>query len=146
MTFPSGLSASTQNLDSSTDNPSLARSDLYDAVTYLNAIIDSENQTDGVVVLNNVGKLDSEMIPNTVAVTGNIMLEPTEQVVGIKNVMRLYPLTIDELDTLGDTTVFTIGDTCIISDAVDGAGTGPAIAFFDGTDWKFMLFSGLTTL
>lgn len=133
MTFPTGLQASTDNLDSATDNPSLARVDLYNAVTYLNQIIDSENTNNGVVVLDSFGKITGEMIPASVNPTNNIILEPSTQLVGIKNILRLYPLSVDQLTTLGEDLVFTLGDVAMLTDGDAGSA---CMAAFDGTDWK----------
>jgi hypothetical protein len=38
---------------------------------------------------------------------------------------------------------FILGDIAMVSDADSG---NPAIAFYDGTDWKYLAFSSLTTL
>ena len=142
--FPSGQSAITTNLASGTNDPSLARINLYDALVLLNDIIDSENTSNGVLVLNSFGKITASMIPNTVNPSGEISLEPTDKVVNIKYIQRLVPQTVAQLEAMS--TTFVSGDMAMVSDAPDGASTGPAVCFYNGTDWKFMLFSGLTTL
>lgn len=144
MTWPTGQQADTSNLDSSTDNPSLARLDLYDALTYLNAIIASKNQPDGACVLDSFGEIPAGTIPNTLAVVGNMALEPSTTIVNIRDTLRLEPKSMDQ--HAADTATHFAGDMKFITDAVDGAGTGPALAIYDGTDWKKLLLSSLDTL
>lgn len=144
MVWPTGQQASTSNLDSSTDNPSLARLDLYDAVTYLNAIIASKNEADGACVLDSFGQIPTSQIPNTIEVVGNLALEPSTTIVNIKDTLRIEPKSMDQ--HAADTATHFAGDMKFITDAVDGAGTGPALAIYDGTDWKKILLSGLDDL
>jgi hypothetical protein len=59
----------------------------------------------------------------------------------VSNTVKLDSATMEAMST-----TFVSGDMAMVSDAPDGASTGPAVCFYNGTDWKFMLFSGLTTL
>lgn len=144
MAWPTGQQVDTTNLSSSTANPSLARIDLHDMAVYLNAIIAGKNQPEGPLVLNGFGQIDTNKIPNTVQVTGNLSLEPDTKIVNVKDCLRLNPQLVVQIQA--STATYIAGDMMMVVDAPDGAGTGPAIAFYDGTDWKFMLFSGLSTL
>ena len=69
MAFPTSQ-IDTTNLDSATDDPSLARADLFDAVTSLNSIIADANGNNGVVVANASGKITATKLPNTITATG----------------------------------------------------------------------------
>jgi len=143
MAWPTGQQVPTDNLDSSTGNPSLARIDLYNAVLYLNAIIAAANEEYGPVVTNGFNKINTAQLPNVIAVEGDASLEPTTKIVTVKDTLRLNQRTTEQILAV---TGSEIGDVMMCNDAVDGAGTGPAICFWDGTEWKFMLLSGLTTL
>lgn len=144
MAWPTGAQVSTTNLSSSTANPSLARLDLYSAVTYLNTIIADANQPDGALVLNGLGTIDTDKLPNVMQVPGNLSLEPDSTIVNVRDTLRLNAKTSAQI--AASTATYVAGDMMVVTDAPDGAGTGPAICFYDGTDWKFMLFSSLTTL
>jgi len=141
MAWPTGQQADRSNLNSGSDNPSLARIDLYNALGYVNDMIASENAASGVVVSNAFNKISSNQIPNNVQITGNLSLEPDTKWVSVKNILNVVPLTTSQLQAL--TISWQLGDIAIVSDADAG---DPAIAFYDGTDWKYMPFSGLTTL
>jgi hypothetical protein len=144
MAWPTGSQVDTSNLSTSTANPSLARIDLNEAVTYLNTIIADANQPEGALVLDGFGLITTDKLPNVMQVTGNLSLEPTTTIVNVRDTLRLASKTQEQLEA--STATYTVGDIMVISDAPDGAGTGPAVCFYDGTEWKFMLFSSLTTL
>lgn len=129
MAFPS-TTVSTANLDSSADDPSLARADLYSAVTSLNSIISEANTAGGVPVLSSSGKISSTQVPNTISATGTQVLSPSNGVVNIQNVLRLSTLTTARANAL---TTNTEGDIAMIS---DGDGGSLCIAVYDGTNWK----------
>jgi hypothetical protein len=140
MAFPANP-ANTSNLASGTNNPSFARLDLYNALVLLNEIIASANQPSGACVLNAFGKIDSSMVPNFVQTAGELSLEPTDQVVTIKYIQRLVPLTTAQLNAIE--TPFIMGDCAVVSDADAG---DPAICFYDGTEWRKLPFSTLDPL
>ena len=129
MAFPS-TTITTANLDSGTDDPSLARGDLYNAVTSLNSIISEANTAGGVVVLTSSGKIGSSQVPNTISATGTQVLSPSNGVVNIQNVLRLSTLTTARANAL---TTNTTGDIAMIS---DGDAGDLCIAVYDGTNWK----------
>jgi hypothetical protein len=129
MAFPN-TQIQTENLDSDTDSPSLARVDLYNAVVALNEIIDGANAASGVCVLNASGTIGSTQIPLTVTPTGNLTLAPSTGYVKIQNVLRLQTLTTAQITALvgvaqGDVAYSTDGD----------AGT-PCLTVYDGSQWR----------
>lgn len=141
MVWPTGSQVTRDNLNAGSDNPSLARVDLYTALGYLNDIIASENTALGAVVTDAFNKISSDQIPNNVLITNNLSLEPSTKWVSVKNVLNLVPLTTAQLNALANT--WQLGDIAVISDADSG---NPAICFYDGTNWKKMPFSSLSTL
>lgn len=144
MAWPTGSQVDTTNLSSSTANPSLARLDLHDAVVYLNTIIADANQADGALVLNGFGLIDTNKLPNVMQVTGNFVLQPSTTIVNIKDTLRIEPKTM--VQHAADSATHFAGDMKFITNAVDGAGTGPALAIYDGTNWKKLLLSSLSNL
>jgi hypothetical protein len=133
MTFPTGTTISTLNLDSSDDNPALARVDLLNAVTALNSIISSENAAYGVLVLDSSGKIAGTYLPATFTPTGTLTLQPSTGTVSIRNVLRLYPIVTSDLGTSTGTTSPSAGDVCYLTDGDAGR---PCIAVYNGTAWK----------
>lgn len=129
MAFPTSQ-IDTTNLDSATDNPSLARADLYDAVTALNSIIADKNAANGVLVLGSTGKITATQLPATITSTGTQVFNPTNGVVNIQNVLRLSSLTVAQANAL---TTNTTGDIAMISDGDAGS---LCVAVYDGTNWK----------
>jgi hypothetical protein len=144
MAWPTGSQVDTSNLSTSTANPSLARIDLYNAVTYLNTIIADANEPEGALVLDGFGLITTDKLPNVMQVTGNLSLEPSTTIVNVRDTLRLASKTKAQI--AASTATYTVGDMMIVTDATSGGGTGPAICFYNGTVWKYMLFSSLTTL
>ncbi len=140
MAFPTS-SAITSNLAAGTNSPALSRVDLYNALVLLNQIIESANQASGTCVLNGFGKIDSSMVPNFIQTTGELSLEPSDEIVTIKYIQRLVPQTTAQLQAMAGP--FILGDIAVVSDADAG---DPAICFYDGTDWKVLALSTLTAL
>jgi hypothetical protein len=140
MAFPTGTSIDTTNLDSGTDDPSLARGDLYNAVVALNNIIASADTADGVALLNASNKYDSTKFPTTIAVTGTQTIAPTSGVVNIQDVIRLTALTATSISSLPSP---QLGDIAISTNADGGS---PAVCFYDGADWTYLGFGNLTVL
>lgn len=130
MAFPTGQTISTANLTSGTSNPSLARADLLQAVTYVNDIIASENSASGVMVLNGSGRIPSSTIPEEITLSSGVqVINPASGVVNIRSVLRLQALTTLQAQALTG----TAGDIIYCS---DGAGGSPCLAVYDGTSWK----------
>jgi hypothetical protein len=135
MTFPT-TTISTDNLDSSADDPSQARTDLYNAVTALNTIISEADTAYGVAVLDGSGYVKSAQIPVTISASGTQILSPSTGVVNIQNILRLSVLpkaTITALSTPQQ------GDIAFCSNVTGTSQAG--IAFYDGSAWKGLPFN-----
>jgi hypothetical protein len=132
MTFPVGTVISTANLDSSDDDPSLARADLYAAVVALNQLIASANAASGVLILNGSAKIAAAYLPGTYAVTGGITLQPSSGVVSLQRVLRLQQTVVADLGTVTGTASPTAGDLVFLTDGDAGS---PCLACYDGTKW-----------
>lgn len=139
MTFPSST-INTTNLDAATDDPSLARTDLFNALTALNSIISEADIAGGVALLNGSGEYDSAKMPTTLSVTGTQTISPTSGIVSIQDVLRLSQLPTASINAL---TGSQLGDIVISTDANAG---NAAICFYDGTDWRYMGFGNLSVL
>lgn len=139
MTFPS-TTINTTNLDAATDDPSLARTDLFNAVTALNSIISEADIAGGVALLNGSGQYDSAKMPTTLSVTGTQTISPTSGKVSIQDVLRLSQLPTASINAL---TGNQLGDIAISTDANAG---NAAICFYDGTNWRYMGFGNLSVL
>jgi len=130
MAFPTGTTISTANLDSATDSPASARTDLLATVTAVNDIIASANLASGVVVLSGGGKIPTSTIPAQITLsTGVQIINPVDGVVNVRNILRLQTNTVAELTALTS----VAGDVAYAS---NGAGGNPCLAFYDGTTWK----------
>lgn len=130
MAFPT-TQVTTTNLDSGTDDPSLAREDLLDAVQKLNTIISEGGAANGVALLSSSGKLGATQMPAQITATGTQVINPTNGVVNIQDVLRLSPLTSTELNALTS----VAGDFAYCSSGSDSSGE-PCLAFYDGTNWR----------
>jgi hypothetical protein len=140
MAFPTGTSIDTTNLDSGTDDPSLARGDLYNAVVALNNIIASADTASGVALLSASNKYDSTKFPTTIAVTGTQTIAPTSGVVNIQDVLRLTALPATSISALASP---QLGDIAISTNA---AGGNPAFCVYTGTAWRYLAMSTFTAL
>jgi len=136
MAFPN-TQISTANLDSDADSPSLARADLYTAVTSLNTIIADANSADGVCVLNAAGTIDGDQMPVSVTPTGTLTLAPSTGVVKIENILRMQTQTTAQVEALTGTT----GDVVYTTDGDAGQ---PCLAVYDGSNWRVVRF--MTTI
>lgn len=141
MAFPTSQ-VNTTNLDDATDDPNLARVDLLDAVTKLNTIIDEAGDASGVCLLDSNGRVPSTQIPVLLSPTSTIQLAPSTGIVNIQDIVRITAQPKADLLALSTSTL-TMGDVAIVSDA---GGNLPTIAFFNGTQWKYISTSTWTTL
>ena len=143
MAFPT-TQITTTNLDAGTDDPSLARVDLLDAVQKVNTIISEGGAANGVALLNSSGKLSSTQIPTTITATGVQVLNPTGGVVQIQDVLRLTSKTTVELNALKTAGTAASGDVAFCSDG-EGSTGGPTLAVYDGTNWRQVALLGVIT-
>jgi hypothetical protein len=135
MTFPSTL-INTTNLDSDTKSPADARADLYDLTVKLNTIIGEANGPQGVLVLDGSGKISTSRLPSNQAYTGILTLQPSDEIVSIRSVIRLNPVfTEDLLEDFDPST----GDLAM---TIDGDAGNPALACYDGTAWRILRLRG----
>lgn len=135
MAFPTATIV-TDNLDSATDDPSLARVDLLDAVQKLNTIIDEADGANGVAVLDGSGQIKTEQLPSTITTAG-LTLTPTDGVVNIQNVLRLTQLPTATI--LGFTSNVS-GDMVMCSN-IGNVANNPGVAFFNGNVWRGLPFT-----
>lgn len=140
MTFPTGTSINTTNLDSATDDPSLARADLYAAVIALNNIIASADTASGVALLDASGLYASARMPATISASGTQIISPSSGIVNIQDVLRLTALTSSQISGLSSP---QLGDIVISTNAASG---NAAVCFYDGSDWRYMALSTLSVL
>lgn len=122
---------STDNLDSATDNPSLARADLYAAMLELQNVINGRASANGVASLNASSKIPSAQLPDTLTSSSGqpILLQPSSGRVTIQDILKLTPKTVTELNAL---TAFE-GDIAYCSNGDAGS---KCIAIYDGSAWK----------
>lgn len=139
MTFPTGTTISTANVDSDTDDPSLARIDIYNSFVALNSIISSANTAQGVLVLDASGKVAGTYLPaNYSSTSGAITLSPANGIVNITRVLRLAQITTSDLGTLTGTTSPQGGDLAFLTDGDAGQ---PCLAVYNGSNWKVVRLS-----
>lgn len=134
MSFPTSQ-VSTTHLDSSSDDPSLARADLLLAVQNLNTIVSGADAANGVAVLNGSGELASSRLPSTYSPTSNLVLSPATGVVKIEDVLRLQPLTTDDVLALQDS---ANGDVVYVT---DGDAGDPCLAVYANSQWNVLPFN-----
>lgn len=134
MTFPTSAIPTT-NLDSGTDDPSLARADLLLAVEHINTIVSEANTANGVCVLDGSGKVASTRLPSTYSPSENLTLAPTTGVVKIEDVLRLQQLTTDQVLLLTDS---SSGDVVFVS---DGDAGDPCLAVYANSQWNVLKFN-----
>lgn len=139
MTFPTA-NVVTTNLDNASDDPSLARADLLDAVNKLNLIIAEQNLSQGVVTLDASGYIRTAQIPSTISVGGTQTISPSTGIVNIQNTIRLPAQTTATILAI---TGAQTGDIVFCSN-VGNVANNPGLAIFDGTRWRGLALSGNT--
>ena len=138
MTFPTGTTISTANLDSNDDDPSLARADLYNLAVAVNDIIASANAAQGVLVLNGSGKIAGTFLPASYTTeSGALTLQPSNGVVSLQRVLRLSQIVTADLGTATGTATPSAGDLCYLTDGDAGQ---PCLGCYDGTAWRIVRF------
>jgi hypothetical protein len=140
MTFPTSTIVTT-HLDAGSDDPSLARADILDAVTKLNSIITDKNTPNGVVVLDSTGKITFSLLPDTISSStgSNLTLNPSTGIVKLQNYLRLQTVPKATLTTV----VGNYGDIALCSNADSG---NPALAFSNGVNWYYLPLASLTLI
>ena len=131
MTFPT-TTVNTSNLDSATDDPSLARVDLLDAVNKLNEIISNADAAYGVGVLDGSGYIKSNQIPPTISVSGTMTLSPVTSIVNIQSILRLTSQTETAIVAV---TGAQEGDIMLCGNLLTSGANVGGIAFYTGSSW-----------
>lgn len=141
MAWGDSSNVSTANLDSSTDDPNLARADLEDALTELIAVIDGRGSANGVASLNASSKIPANQLPDTIesSISQNLILAPDTGRVAIQDILYLTPKTTAELNARTNIE----GDVAYCSDGDAGS---KCIAVYDGSNWvRISLGSAIAT-
>ena len=134
MTFPTGTTISTANVDSPDDDPSLARSDIQAAFVALNAVIASANSALGVLLLDGTGLIPGSYLPATWSTSiGSISLQPANGIINFNKVLRLTQMVTADLGTVTGTTSPSAGDIAYLTDGDAGS---PCLAVYDGAAWR----------
>jgi len=121
----------TTNVDSASDDPSLAREDIYNAMLELQAVINGRGSASGVASLDASSLVPAAQLPNTIesSVGNNLILAPDTTRVAIQDIINLNPKTVTELNALSAIQ----GDVAYCSDGDAGS---KCIAVYDGSAWK----------
>ena len=121
----------TVNLDSASDDPSLARAELYNALIELQAVISGRGTASGVAPLNGSTKIDAVYLPNTVTSDGGVDLTiaPATLRTVFQNIIALTPRTVSQLTALTG----VAGDVAYCS---NGDAGNACLAVYNGTAWK----------
>jgi hypothetical protein len=135
MSWGTAANVTTNNLNSSTDDPSQARVELYNALIELIAVINGRGAANGVASLSASSKIPSAQLPDTISSSSGqpLLLSPSSGRVTIEDILKLTPLTVSELEAL---TAFE-GDIAYCS---NGAAGSKCLAVYNGTDWKVVSF------
>lgn len=121
----------TTNVDSASDDPSLAREDIYNAMLELQAVINGRGSASGVASLDASSLIPAAQIPNTIesSVGNNLILAPDTGRVAVQDILNLNPKTVAQLNALSSIQ----GDVAYCSDGDAGS---KCIAVYDGSAWK----------
>ena len=100
MGWGNASNVSTSNVDSASDDPSLARADIYAALLELIAVINGRNSANGVAPLDASSLVPNTVLPNTIiSSSGNpLTLTPNTSRVQIYDILNLNPQTVTDLE------------------------------------------------
>lgn len=109
----------TTHLNSATDDPSQARSELFNALVELQNVIGGRATTDGVAPLDGSGKIDNAYLPNTIASAAltDLTIAPSTDRTVFQNIINLTPQTVADLELL----TANEGDVAYCSDGFAGS-------------------------
>lgn len=113
----------TTHLANDSDDPSLARVTIYDAIVELQAVINGRAAASGVAPLNASSKIDNTYLPDTIAssTSTDLTIAPDTGRVVIQDILALQPKSTAELAAL-------TGNAGDISYCSDGDAGSPCIA------------------
>ena len=141
MTFPASTTQiPTTNLDSGSDDPSLARLDLLQCITVVNEIVAGRDAALGAATLDSNAKIPSNRLPQLIAWNGagNQVIAPANAIVEIQSVLVLSPLTKQDIQSVSTSTL-QIGSIAFCSNVTT---TTNGIVFWNGNNWKTISISG----
>lgn len=133
MTFPTGIQISTTNVASPDSDPSQARADIFNLIQAFNQLVASINVAEGVVVTQGNGKIANSLLNSSLAMEGDIALQPSTGVVNINSVLRLAEFYTADLGFAVGTQTPTPGDLIYLADGDAGE---PCLGFYDGIKWR----------
>lgn len=118
----------TTHLDSSADDPSQARAEIYSALLELQNVINGRGTASGVAPLDAASKVTTTYLPDTLA---SSILAPAAARVTVQDILNLTPKTVSELEAIetqeGDVAYCSDGDAgspclAVATDTVDSTG------------------------
>lgn len=120
MGWGNSTNVTTTHLNSSSDDPSQARVEIYNAFLELQAVINGRNAANGVAGLDASTKISNSYLPNTIIsdVGVDLTLDPGTGRVIIEDLLKLTPKTVSELEVQ----VATEGEIAYCSNGDAGAG------------------------
>lgn len=120
----------TDNVDSASKNPALAREDLYNALVELQNVINGRGAASGVASLDSTSKVPQNQInPVLTSTSGEITLQPNNTRVNIEDIINLNPVDYSSLPaspSKGDVAYLTTDG---------GSGSIEQLVFYNGSDW-----------
>ena len=124
---------STGNLDSGTDNPASARSDLKAALDEITNIINGRNQASGVAGLDSSSKIANTQLPDTIISSSStaLTITPNTGALNINSVIKLNPQTRAQLYARGDLADGMVGM------ASNGDSTVDTPVYYAGGVWRY---------
>jgi hypothetical protein len=136
MGWGTAANVTTANLNAGTDDPSLAREELYNALVELTAVINGRGSSNGVAPLNASTKIANSYLPDTIAssTATDLTIAPTTGRTVFEDIISLTPKTVAELILL----TANAGDIAYCS---NGAAGNPCLAVCtgstdsNGTEW-----------
>jgi len=123
---------STANVDSATDNPANARTDIYNAFVELTAVINGRGTVNGVASLDSTTKVPAAQLPATfISTSGDITLQPNSARVSFEDIINLEPIDHSSLPaspSKGDIVFLT-------TDSLSALKNKPV--YYNGTAWYY---------
>lgn len=133
MTFPTAQ-ISTANLDSASDSPASARSDLLQTVQTLNTIVAEANSAGGVALLDGSGLYSATKMPTSITASGVQVINPTGSVVNVRDFLRIT------VQSTADIKLFATPAQGDIAYSSDGDAGSSCLCVYDGAEWRVIRF------
>lgn len=128
MGWATAANVTTVHLNSGSDDPSQARTEIFNAFTELQAVIGGRGTASGVAPLNASSKIDNTYLPDTITstVSTDLTIAPATFRTVFQNIISLTPRTVSQLVVL----TANEGDIAFCS---NGAAGQPCLAVCTGT-------------